>query len=550
MASVEIQDGSLYTRLYYDVSQNISANTSTVRITRVEVRNTAGSEYQAYLKGTIKIDSYTAVTMSYSNTLGCAIDFSSSYNGCGDSGADGGLNTGWSSSAVTVSHNADGSKDITFAISLSIIRRPQYTTSYTASKSKSVSLSSIPRVSTISASAVTLGSNMTISISRASTSLTTTLTYSCGSVSGTIASKSTLSSVTWEPPVSLSSQSPNSTSVSITITGSTYSGSTLMGSNSITVVCAIPATVVPTLDFVVSDSTSAYDTYGGYIQNQSVARVVTTANGAYNSTIRNVSVICGRYSSTGSNTTIALPNSGEVDITVTVTDSRNRVAALTKSVNVIPYEAPTGNVYNVFRCNESGESVPDGEFATIMFTGKVTPLSDRNTAEYAIGMRTRGGTGWTIIQRVPSLNNVFDADGYVIVAADKEQAYEICVLATDNFGTRESLYATIPVSYALLDFNKANKAIGIGQRASAPNTLNIGLNIKMFGNKITDIGDPVSDSDAVSKLFVLNAVYPIGSVYFNIDDVSPQTILGGIWEKMTDGFSVAGTNVRAWKRTS
>lgn len=91
-------------------------------------------------------------------------------------------------------------------------------------------LTTIPRASSVSATAVNLGSATTVSISRASSSFTHTLTYSFGSATGTIATKTSSTSVSWTPPLSLANQIPSATSGTCTITCTTYNGSTSIGS--------------------------------------------------------------------------------------------------------------------------------------------------------------------------------------------------------------------------------------------------------------------------------------------------------------------------------
>lgn len=55
----------------------------------------------------------------------------------------------------------------------------------------------------------------------------------------------------------------------------------------------------------------------------------------------------------------------------------------------------------------------------------------------------------------------------------------------------------------------------------------------------------------VAWINLLEYVYPIGSVYFSINDISPSQTIGGTWSKLTggclgladsDGFANAGSN--------
>lgn len=137
------------------------------------------------------------------------------------------------SGSTTIAHNADGTKSFSFSFSL------QFDINYsgvgwigTKSGSGSGTLSTIPRTSSVRSTNANIGENITITINRASSSFTHTLTYSFCNLSGTIASKTSSTSVSWILPKSFYAQIPNSRSSWGTITCDTYSGSTKIGSSS------------------------------------------------------------------------------------------------------------------------------------------------------------------------------------------------------------------------------------------------------------------------------------------------------------------------------
>ena len=44
----------------------------------------------------------------------------------------------------------------------------------------------------------------------------------------------------------------------------------------------------------------------------------------------------------------------------------------------------------------------------------------------------------------------------------------------------------------------------------------------------------------------INAIYPVGSIYMNVNNVNPSTLFGGEWEQLPDRFLLgAGTNHEA-----
>ena len=140
---------------------------------------------------------------------------------------------------VTVPHNSDGTKEMSFSI-----RMDEVTGNYSgdtwkygaASVSDTLWLASIPRASSIS---VTSGSgtkpgggSINLSISRASSAFTHTVTWSYHDLTGTVGT-GIGTSVTWDVPLSFIEKSPSADSW-MTFVCKTYSNGTEIGSSSCT----------------------------------------------------------------------------------------------------------------------------------------------------------------------------------------------------------------------------------------------------------------------------------------------------------------------------
>ena len=50
----------------------------------------------------------------------------------------------------------------------------------------------------------------------------------------------------------------------------------------------------------------------------------------------------------------------------------------------------------------------------------------------------------------------------------------------------------------------------------------------------------VTDNKSLEN--IINIVYPIGSIYFSVNSVSPQTLFGGEWTQIKDTFLLACGN--------
>lgn len=146
------------------------------------------------------------------------------------------------SGSLKISHNADGTKSFKLSCEAGV-----YSYAVNVSASGTHTLNTIPRASSVSATSVNMGSATTISISRASSSFTHTLSYTFGSAKGTITTKTTSPYVSWTPALTLANQIPSTTSGTCTITCDTYNGSTKIGTKTCTLTLTVPASVKPTV---------------------------------------------------------------------------------------------------------------------------------------------------------------------------------------------------------------------------------------------------------------------------------------------------------------
>lgn len=531
MPSIEFHTSNYDSRVTYDVSQSVDGNYSDITVTFLEIKNNNGYRYNVNAVGSITVNGRTAAKLTLSSTEGCPFNLSGTYTG-------GGSNfTGWRGYTVRVPHGGDGTAAFQIVVTVDLYDRSTGKSQGRASGSSWELLPAIPRVSQVTASGAKLGSRMDIAITRASPDFTDTVSWSCGKQSGAIAERTGETSLSWTPPVSLAAEAPAQGTVAIILTVTTYSGSTEIGSRSITVSCQIPDCVVPTVSIRLSDRLGYPATYGGYIQNQSQLRVQTDAQGAFGSTISRISVSCGGISGTGADLTLQLPNAGTATVNVVVTDSRGRTAAASASISVIAYENPSAAITELSRCDEAGQPQNDGNYAKLVFTHTVTGLNGRNVPTFRLLRRLRGEEAWSRLEITGDT---------VISQADADSSYEYRVEVTDAFTVGQSQTATLGVAFALMDFDRENRAAGILQRANMPGMLCIGGDTKHYGNRITDVGKPAALTDAAT----LDSAYPVGTVYMTVSEESPEVLFGGSWQHVEGGspWTVGTQTVSMWVR--
>ena len=447
--------------------------------------------------------------------------------------------TGWyklGSKSITVSHNADGTGSVTLSAEWDCGWDSAYTPRH-LSLSETVTLTTIPRASSVSASGDTLGQPVAITISRASSSFTHKLYYSCGSISWAGIASDVDTSYSWTPPVSLAAQAPNASAVVLSVIVETYNGSTYIGASSVQMTLAVPSSVVPTLSVATSDPTKVSATYGGYVQLRSKLKVDLTASGAQGSTIKAYSIKLGDFYavSSASGTTDYLPTSGALTLTCTVTDSRGRTATKTQTITVLAYSKPTISDIAAARCNQDGTANRMGDYGKVTFSGAITALSNKNTAAYAVQYREVGAEIWSNAGSAAA-GNYAPAGAYVVFAADKSKRYEVRVVATDAFEAIGSAVRDLPAAYALLHHAKHLMSMGIGRLCDKANALQVGL--KAYFDEDVEIAGTLK----LGGKTLVDLIYPVGSIYMSVNETNPEVLFGGTWKKIRNRFLLGSSS--------
>lgn len=424
--------------------------------------------------------------------------------------------TSVASGTTKITHNADGTKSFSLSIKAGV-----YTYAVSVTASGTHTLDTIPRASTVSATNANMGSASTITITRASSSFTHTLTYSFGSTTGTIVSKTTSTSVSWTPALTLANQIPNAVSGTCTITCDTYNGSTKIGSKTCTLTLTVPTSVKPTMTSVTATRVDGDvpAAWAIYVQNKSKATVkINGAAGAYGSTISSYSISGGGYSSTASSfTTGFLTSSGTITFTAKVTDSRGRVSdAKTIRISVIAYSAPSFTSYLSQRATSAGVVNDDGTYIRGLISYSYASCSGKNTVTCATYYKKSSASSWTNANKRFSSGTAFTFGGGAI---STESSYDVKYTITDAF-TTVTILDMVSTATVLMDFKAGGKGIAIGKVSEKDKTLEIAdsWELEVHGKKLIDY------------------IYPIGSIYLSVNSTSPATLFGGSWTQLKDRF--------------
>ena len=370
-----------------------------------------------------------------------------------------------------ITHDSDGKKTLTCSASFTT-----GVSSGTVTASASKALTTIPRKSTLSVSNGTLGTSQTLTVTRQTTSFTHTITYKCVSASGTIATKSSSTDISWTPPLTLANQNTTGSSVSITLTITTYSGDTSVGSNSYTIICSIPASVNPTVSMSLSDDSGYFSTFGKYIQGISKVKVSLTAYGNQGSTIKSYEVVVdGRTYAASSFTTNVISRSGTLTVDATVTDSRGSTATTSSTISVAEYAKPKITYLSVRRSDSSGNPSSSGTYLAVRFSSVVTPIDNKNTATYTIDYKKETASSYTTETLSDFANNYAVSNGLYVIPADAASSYNVIVTVTDKLAstTKPGYGSSVNKLFSIL---KGGLGFAFGKIAELSDYLDVGFN--------------------------------------------------------------------------
>lgn len=375
-----------------------------------------------------------------------------------------------------IGHNSDGSMSISFYAQIAA-------SSYgiSAGLSGTFYLTTIPRASTVTCTSGNIGESVTITVNKASSNFTHTLTYSFGSLSGTIATKTANASVGFTIPTTFYAQIPNAKSGVCTITCQTFNGNTSMGSKTCTFTAtASEAACQPTLSVSIADVNSTTTALTGdsskLVMNLSTARVSITTTAKNSATI--ATKVVNDISVSG--TSVDIANVTASSFTITVTDSRGYSNSLTMTPTVVNYIPLTINA-TVARNNPTDNKV------NLTYTGNYFNASfgtTTNTLTLKWYYREKGASSWTTggtLSPTKSGNTYSNGSTATSLGSvfNYQKQYEIKLEAKDKATTLEPIYQ---ISQGLPVFNWGADFFNVNGNVTATGTMAATGNMSTSGD--------------------------------------------------------------------
>ena len=433
----------------------------------------------------------------------------------------------FASGTLEVSHNADGSKTLTVsAFSGKVWKEDSggYLTATAAAKS--FQLASIPRATVPSMGAATIGETVRISLPRASSAFTHTLSYVFGAASGTIAENAG-TEVQWTVPESLAAQIPNDPSGTGTLTCETYSGSAIIGTKSVPFTASVPGSMKPAI--TPGWATVTYDNSGtkasgiaAWVQGYSKAKAVfngskvTCKQGAsiakYAVTYLGKTVEESPYRTETISTTSAT-------VRCTVTDSRGLSAYEDFEIAIHPYAPPALTGAMLYRADGDGAASDSGTHIAGRATANYYPIGGENSATIRGYWKAVGGSygsGEALSSGVTGI-----ISGSAVISTDR--SYVAKLVITDSLGNTAEFEDSIPTERVAFHLKEGGNGAAFGKVAETEYALELAEDweLKVKGKRLLDL------------------IYPVGSIYLSVNSASPDTLFGGTWARLEDVFLLA-----------
>ena len=403
-------------------------------------------------------DSYGAISSSASKKWKVVVN-GKTYSGNNTVGIAANSTKTLASDTTTIAHNTDGTKTFSYSFSQTFDINFNGWVG-TEGSSGSATLDTIPRASTVTATSAYVENQSTITISRKSSSFTHTVTWSCGSASGTIATKTSSTSLKWTLPTSLYAQiGSTATSKTVTISCTTYNSSgTKVGD---TKTCTLSAKTSasrngPTLSPTVKNYAETQALVGDdttLIRYYSTAAVTFGASAQDSATLKSKKVTNSGKSRTTDGDITAVTSG---DFTFTATDSRGYSKTVTKSVNLINYIKPTCS----FKAKMTVAGVATLTASGNVFNGSFGAVTNALNVEYRYKTADGAYSEWTAMTASKSgntYNSSLTIEGldytktyyfqarvrdtlYTVTAAQKKvRAYPVWDWGESNFHVHGSL---------------------------------------------------------------------------------------------------------------
>lgn len=189
-------------------------------------------------------------------------------------------------------------------------------------------------------------------------------------------------------------------------------------------------------------------------------------------------------------------------VSVVVTDQRGRKSTPWEyPMTVQDYTRPQIPMLAVHRTNGDWEENDQGDHVSVTFSAQISPMGDKNIADYTLRYKKTTEDTWTTIDLSEVERNFTLYNYAVLFEADVASSYDVELTAADRHHTtiRSTSAST---AFSLMDWHHSGTGIAFGKVAEAENLMDVALRFRITGGilpvEITADDDLSADKYKVS----------------------------------------------------
>lgn len=473
--------GTLWSDVMIDYTEtyNMATNVTRVSVSGVYFRTRGDTNFGTQvIRGRVKINGETVCSFSPGSSTATQINVSGSYTK---------LDNGSGSFYADVAHAADGTGSFTIAVdeaedaSVSSVFGFWY--SPLSHKigvwgndvgPQTITLTTRPRISSISATNANFGSAVSLSISRYNSTFTHTVKATCAGRTETVATKTSSTSLSWTPAVAnFAPLITNAMSATATITCDTYNGDNLIGSSTTTCTLTFRAAdVAPAVSIATTDPQGYLSTYGRYVKSKSKIKVTLANTLRYGATL-SLTQITANGSTYNSNpaTTAVIASASNTSVTAKITDSRGQTATASATIAIYDYTPPQISSFSVHRCNSDGTLNNSGAYMRVDYKVTVTALGNNNSKSLTLKYKKVSASSYT--SQTIALSSYTQTGEVHNIAADVNSSYNVQLVLSDDFTSTTSTL-TLPTASTRMNWKAGeNGGIAFGKVSEYSKTFEV-----------------------------------------------------------------------------
>lgn len=382
-----------------------------------------------------------------------------------------------------------------------------------------LTLTTIPRKSTATITGTpNIGSQITINTNRKSNTFTHTLTYTFGSLSGTIGTN-VGASINWTIPTSFYAQIPNAKSGTMTITTTTYSGNTTVGTTTTNVTVYVTNSN-PTFNVAYKDTNTTTTGITGnnqhIVQNKSTLQFnITSASAKNSATLSSVKVTINGATQTQSISSATKDfNYGTINVssnttaTVVLTDSRGFTTTKNVAITVLSWSSPTAIITLQRQSNYYTAT-------NIKVDANYSSLNSHNTISIKYRIKKTTTSTWgSYVTLSDNVQATFNADNLY--------EWNVQVVVQDSLATT-TYNLTLAVGTPIFFVDRAKRNVGVDCFPQSTNAFEVQGNAKVTGTLNVTSTTTLGGNTSVTGTLQVNGA----NVLTSIPTASSST-LGGI----------------------